>query len=59
MNQLPNPTGSSEGEAIIRRALRRSLLSLVLLAAIVVLGYWLTRAPQDTAPSPTMMPTMI
>jgi len=52
MKQHSNPTGGSEGEAIIRRALRRSLLTLVLLVAIVALGYLLLRAPQDTAPIP-------
>jgi hypothetical protein len=52
MKQPSNPTSRSEGEAIIRRALRRSFLTLVLLAAIVVLGYLLTRPPQDSAPLP-------
>jgi hypothetical protein len=52
MNDQSRPTGRSEGEAIIRRALRRSLLTLVLLAALVALGYLLTRTPQDSTPVP-------
>jgi hypothetical protein len=52
MNEESKPTGRKEGEAIIRRALRRSLLTLVLLAAIVALGYWLSRPPQDSTPPP-------
>ena len=52
MNEQSKPTGRKEGEAIIRRALRRSLLTLVLLAAIVALGYWLSRPPQDSTPPP-------
>jgi hypothetical protein len=52
MNEESKPTGRKEGEAIIRRALRRSLLTLVLLAAIVALGYWLSRPPQDSTQPP-------
>ncbi len=52
MKQTSKPTGRSEGEAIIRRALRRSFLTLALLAAIVALGYRLSRPPQDSTPPP-------
>jgi len=52
MSDTDKTTGRSEGEAIIRRALRRSLLTLALLLAIVAVGYLITRTPQDGAPVP-------
>jgi hypothetical protein len=52
MKQPNNPTPRGEGEAIIRRALRRSLLTLLLLAIIVTVAYLVSRSPRETAPVP-------